>query len=46
MHADKIDAKTETIFLDKASSFALNILFFEIDRRSLHHVPSNDVLKI
>jgi hypothetical protein len=24
----------------------LNILFFEIHRRSLHHVPSNDVLKI
>jgi hypothetical protein len=46
MNADKIDAKKETIFLDKASSFALNILFFQIHRRSLHHVPSNDLFKI
>jgi hypothetical protein len=28
MHTDKIGAKKETTFLDKASSFDLSILFF------------------
>jgi hypothetical protein len=46
MHADKIDAKKQTIFLDKASSFDLSIFFFEIHRRSPHHVPLKDIPKI
>jgi hypothetical protein len=45
MHADKIGAKKK-VFLDKASSFDLNILFLEIPRRSPYHRPSNDIPKI
>jgi hypothetical protein len=34
MHADKIGAKKKkTIFLDKASSFDLSILFLEIHKK-------------
>ena len=46
MHADKISVKKETVYLDKASSFDLSILFLKIHRRSPHHRPSNDILKI
>jgi hypothetical protein len=48
IHANKISAKKEeeTIFLNKASSFDLSILFLEIHRRSPHHRPSNDIPNI
>jgi hypothetical protein len=49
MHTDKISVRKkerEIIFLDKASSFDLSILFLEIHIRSPHHRPSNDILNI
>jgi len=46
MHTDKIGAKKQTIFLDKALSFDLSIFFFEIHRRSPLHVSLKDIPKI